>query len=88
MVEVEMHWYDGSLITIKRKDRGWTQLHVSSQTGLSRNQIIAMEKGQFTGGIKYLRKYLDLLGLKIAIIEEPNDLPQLDDLSRLFEEYE
>jgi transcriptional regulator with XRE-family HTH domain len=88
MVEVEMHWYDGSLITIKRKDRGWTQLHVSSQTGLSRNQIIAMEKGQFTGGIKYLRKYLDLLGLKIAIIEEPNDLPQLDDLSRLFEEDE
>ena len=88
MVEVEMHWYDGSLITIKRKDRGWTQLHVSSQTGLSRNQIIAMEKGQFTGGIKYLRKYLDLLGLKIAIIEEPSDLPQLCDLSRLFEEDE
>lgn len=83
-----MQWYDGSLITIKRKDKGWTQLHVSSQIGLSRNQIIAMEKGQFTGGIKYLRKYLDLLGLKIVIIEEPNDLPQLDDLSRLFEEGE
>ena len=58
-----MHWYDGSLITIKRKDKSWTQQHVSTQTGLSRNQIIAMEKGHFTGGIKYLRKYLDLLGL-------------------------
>ena len=83
---LKMHWYDGSLITIKRKERGWTQLHVSSQTGLSRNQIIAMEKGQFTGGIKYLRKYLDLLGLKISIIEEPHDFPQLDDLSCLFED--
>ncbi len=83
-----MHWYDGSLITRKRKDKSWTQQHVSTQTGLSRNQIIAMEKGHFTGGIKYLRKYLDLLGLKIAIIEEQNDLPQLGELSSLFEEDE
>lgn len=83
-----MHWYDGSLITEKRKAKGWTQQDVSIQTGLSRNQIIAMEKGQFTGGIKYLRKYLDSLGLKIAIIEEQSQLPQLDELSSLFEEDE
>ena len=79
-----MHWYDGSLITKKRKEKGWTQRDVSTETGLSRNQIIAMEKGHFTGGIKYLRKYLDLLGLKVAIIEEQDDLPQLDELSSLF----
>ena len=83
-----MHWYDGSLIAVKRKEKGWTQQYVSTQTGLSRNQVIAMEKGRFTGGIKYLRKYLDLLGLKITIIEEQNDLPQLDELSSLFEEDE
>jgi len=83
-----MHWYDGSLIAEKRKEKGWTQRHVSIQTGLSCNQIIAMEKGHFTGGIKYLRKYLDLLGLKIAIIEEQDDLPQLDNLSSLFGENE
>ena len=81
-----MHWYDGSLITKKRKEKGWTQRDVSTETGLSRNQIIAMEKGHFTGGIKYLRKYLDLLGLKVAIIEEQDDLPQLDELSSLFGE--
>lgn len=85
---LKMHWYDGSLITVKRKDKGWTQQHVSTQTGLSRNQVIAMEKGHFTGGIKYLRKYLDLLGLKIVIIEEQNDLPQLNELSNLFGEDE
>ena len=83
-----MHWYDGSLIATKRKEKGWTQLYVSMQTGLSRNQIIAMEKGNFTGGIKYLRKYLDLLGLKIAIIEEHSDFPQLDELSSLFKDDE
>jgi len=83
-----MHWYDGSLIAVKRKEKGWTQQHISTQTGLSCNQIIAMEKGHFTGVIKYLRKYLDLLGLKIAIIEEQNDLPQLEELSSLFEEDE
>lgn len=83
-----MHWYDGSLIAVKRKEKGWTQQYVSTQTGLSRNQVIAMEKGRFTGGIKYLRKYLELLGLKITIIEEQNDLPQLDELSSLFEEDE
>lgn len=47
-----------------------------------------MEKGHFTGGIKYLRKYLELLGLKIAIIAEQNDLPQLNELASLFEEDE
>ncbi|MGJ8693622.1 MAG: helix-turn-helix domain-containing protein [Thalassotalea sp.] len=83
-----MHWYDGSLITKKRKEKGWTQRDISVQTGLNRNQIIAMEKGLFTGGIKYLRKYLDSLGLKIAIIEEQSQLPQLDELSSLFEEDE
>ncbi|MGB0937977.1 MAG: helix-turn-helix domain-containing protein [Colwellia sp.] len=83
-----MNWYDSSLITYKRKEKGWTQYDVSAKTGLSRNQIIAMEKGQFTGGIKYLRKYLDLLGLKITITEELNDLPQLDELSSLFDEDE
>ncbi len=81
-----MHWYDGSLIAKKRKEKAWTQSDVSTETGLSRNQIIAMEKGHFTGGIKYLRKYLDLLGLKIAIIEEQDNLPQLDELSSLFGE--
>ena len=83
-----MHWYKGSLIAVKRKEKGWTQMYVSTQSGLRRNQIMEMVKGHFTGGIKQLRKYLDLLRLKIAIIEEQNDLPQFDELSSLFEEGE
>lgn len=79
-----MHWYDGSLIEKKRKQRGWTQQQVSDLTGLSRNQIIAMEKGNFTGGIKYLRKYLEVLRLRLLIVEETDNLPQLDELSALF----
>lgn len=79
-----MHWYDGSLIERKRKEKGWTQQQVSDLTGLSRNQIIAMEKGTFTGGIKYLRKYLEILRLRLLIVEENTDLPQLDELSSLF----
>ncbi|MBL4909513.1 MAG: helix-turn-helix transcriptional regulator [Alteromonadaceae bacterium] len=83
-----MHWYNGSLIALRRKEKGWTQQNVSSQIGLSRNQIIAMEKGRFTGGIKYLRKYLDLLGLKVTIIENQTDLPQLNELANIFKEDE
>ncbi len=81
-----MQWYDGSVLTDKRKFMGLTQAQVSEQTGLSRNQIIAMEKGNFTGGIRYIRKYLELLGLKIAFEAKQHDVPQFDELTDLFTE--
>tara|TARA_B100000519_G_scaffold6851_1_gene5939 strand:+ start:1831 stop:1989 length:159 start_codon:yes stop_codon:yes gene_type:complete len=50
-----MYCYQARLLRKRRLAQGWTQAHVSKQTGLSRNQIIAMEKGEFFGGVKYLR---------------------------------
>ena len=76
--------YQSELLESKRKAKGWTQAFVSEQTGLSRNQIIAMEKGTFTGGIKYLSKYLDLLQLQTTFVEKKQEFPQLHELAELF----
>lgn len=81
-----MQWYDGAELMNRRKARGWTQADIAEQTGLSKNQIIAMEKGQFSGGIKYLQKYLNIFGLKIAFEEPALKVPQFDELSSLFSE--
>lgn len=49
--------YSGDLLKVRRKARKWTQADVCKKTGLSKNQVIDMEKGRFTGGIKYLLVY-------------------------------
>ncbi|TPV55763.1 helix-turn-helix transcriptional regulator [Aestuariibacter sp. GS-14] len=77
-------YFDGDMLKEKRKQRGWTQAYVSERTGLSKPQIIKIEKGLFSGGIKYLRKYLELLDLEITITEKRNEVPQLDELAELF----
>ena len=79
-----MRYFQGSQLESKRKSQGWTQAYVSEQTGLSRNQIIAMEKGTFTGGIKYLSKYLELLNLQMDFTERRQQFPQLAELADLF----
>lgn len=81
-----MAWYDGKALALRRKEKKLTQNDISTLSGLSRNQIIAMEKGLFTGGIKYLYKYLDTLDLEITITPKPNHLPQLHELASLFDE--
>ena len=48
--------YDAAIIKEKRREKKWTQKQVCEMTSLSKNQVIAIEKGRFSGGIKYLRK--------------------------------
>ena len=79
-------WFNGILLAQIRKKRGLTQKAVSEKTGLSRNQIIAMEKGLFTGGLKYLHRYLCFLNLKLQLVEEQKSYPQFEELSELFKE--
>ncbi len=79
-------WSDGSLLREMRKERGLTQNDISGQTGLSRNQIIAMEKGVFTGGLKYLQRYLTFMDLKQQLVETQKSYPQFEELSELFKE--
>ena len=81
-----MYSYQARLLRKRRLDRGWTQAHVSKHAGLSRNQIIAMEKGTFLGGVKYLQKYLDLLGLTISFVDTTKCVPQFDELHEIFGE--
>lgn len=79
-------YFDGDVLKERRKLHGWTQAYVSEQTGLSKPQIINMEKGLFSGGIKYLRKYLQLLDLEITFSEKSKLVPQFDELSELFKD--
>jgi transcriptional regulator with XRE-family HTH domain len=79
-------FYNGELLKVRRKARKWTQADVCLKTGLSKNQVIAMEKGRFEGGVKYLLKYLDLVGLQITLEQKRYEFPQLEDLPEIFKE--
>ncbi len=81
-----MPWYDGKTLALRRKEKKLTQKDIANISGLSRNQIIAMEKGLFTGGIKYLFKYLEILDLEITITAKPSHRPQLHQLASMFSE--
>jgi len=81
-----MPWFNGNMLVQRRKEEKLTQNDIANITGLSRNQIIAMEKGLFSGGIKYLYKYLEVLALEITITTKPNSKPQLHELANIFSE--
>ena len=81
-----MYCYQARLLRKRRLAQGWTQTYVSKQTGLSRNQIVAMEKGEFLGGVKYLQKYLDLLDLTLSFVDKTECVPQFDELHEIFGE--
>ena len=68
-MKYHISYFDPLPIIQARKARGLTQRDIAEQTGLSRNQIIAMEKGVFSGGVKYLHRYLIFLGLMVAIVD-------------------
>lgn len=76
--------YDATIIKEKRREKKWTQKQVCEMTGLSKNQVIAIEKGRFSGGIKYLRKYLEILDLQMTIEVKRYDFPQLHELHDMF----
>lgn len=78
--------FDGSALKQKRRERKLTQQDIAEKTGLSRNQVIAMEKGTFTGGVKYLLRYLEFLNMKIQLIDNIRSFPQLEELADLFRE--
>lgn len=78
--------FNGEILKLRRLARGWTQIDICKRTGLSKNQVIAMEKGRFTGGIKYLQKYLDAVDLQIILEQKRHEYPQFDDLADIFKE--
>jgi len=78
--------FDGTALKQKRRERKLTQQDIAEKTGLSRNQVIAMEKGTFTGGVKYLLRYLEFLNMKIQLTDNIPSFPQLEELADLFRE--
>ncbi len=79
-------WYPGEQLKERRLKNRWTQAQAAQLTGLSRTQVVAMEQGVFTGGIKYLRKYTELLRLEISFVEKSTEFPQFEELAELFRE--
>jgi len=77
-------WFDGSAFREKRKAQGWTQQQAAELAGLSRGQIIAIEKGTFTGGLKYLRRYMNLVRLELQF--RTKGFPQFEELREMFGE--
>lgn len=79
-------WYPGEQLKERRLKNRWTQAQVAQLTGLSRTQVIAMEQGVFVGGIRYLRKYTELVGLEISFVEKSTEFPQFNELAELFKD--
>lgn len=69
-----------------RKRSEQTQKRLSEVTGLPQSTLSEIENGRFTGSLDILERYLDALGLELAVTEKAQRLPDWDELDTLFED--
>jgi putative transcriptional regulator len=55
-----------------RGQREWTQEHLASQLGVSRQTVIAIETGRYDPSLPLAFKIAEVFGLKIEEIFSPN----------------
>ena len=68
-----------SLVRQARKDRGWTQVQLAEHSGVSRDWIIALEKGKPSLEIALVLRTLKALHLTLNL-ESQDEQPQPDDV--------
>lgn len=73
----------GDQIRQKRLNRGLTQAELASLAGLTRQKVIAVEKGSLSVGMAAYARVLASLDCELAVV--PAALPTLDDIQGLFE---
>ncbi|MGE8147365.1 helix-turn-helix transcriptional regulator [Pseudomonas frederiksbergensis] len=67
----------------KRMNRGLTQANLAQLAGLTRQKIIAVEKGSTSIGVIAYARVLGALDCELAVI--PAAMPTLEELGGLFE---
>jgi len=84
LMKYSIQFFDPEPLIAARKQRGLTQQDIAQRTGLSRTQIVAMEKGTFSGGVKYLHRYLIDMGLMVSIVANHPKYPEFEQLAEIF----
>jgi transcriptional regulator with XRE-family HTH domain len=73
----------GIQIRDKRLSRGLTQADLAQIAGLTRQKVIAVEKGTLSVGMSAYARVLGALDCELAVI--PAAMPTLDEVQDLFE---
>lgn len=73
----------GEQIRQKRLNRGLTQAELAARAGLTRQKVIAVEKGSLSAGMAAYARVLAGLDCELAVV--PAAMPTLDDIQGLFE---
>ncbi|WP_454833903.1 MULTISPECIES: helix-turn-helix transcriptional regulator [Pseudomonas] len=72
----------GKQIREKRMNRGLTQAKLAELAGLTRQKVIAVEKGTLSVSMSAYARVLDALDCEFAVI--PAAMPTLEELGELF----
>jgi transcriptional regulator with XRE-family HTH domain len=75
---------NGSKIASARKELNFTQKYVAEKTGINKSTLSQIENGKFSGSLDILERYLDALGLQLAVAPKKRKLPDWDELDNLF----
>ncbi|MDR0279626.1 MAG: helix-turn-helix domain-containing protein [Paucimonas sp.] len=70
-------------IRLRRLNRGLTQADLASLAGLTRQKVIAVEKGSMAVGMSAYAKVLAALDCELEVI--PAAMPTLDEIHGLFD---
>jgi transcriptional regulator with XRE-family HTH domain len=73
----------GIQIREKRLSRGLTQADLAQIAGLTRQKVVAVEKGTLSVGVSAYARVLGALDCELAVI--PAVMPTLDEVQDLFE---
>ncbi|TPG81361.1 helix-turn-helix domain-containing protein [Pseudomonas arsenicoxydans] len=73
----------GTQIRQKRINRGLTQVQLAKLAGLTRQKVIAVEKGTLTVGMIAFARVLAALDSELSVI--PAAMPTLEELEGLFD---
>lgn len=64
----------GTIVRVRRKELGVTQLHLAELAGVNVNTIYNLERGEGNLTLNVLSKILDVLGLEIKLVVKSKNL--------------
>lgn len=73
----------GTLIRRRRLNRGLTQARLAVLAGITRQKVIAIEKGDLTVGMAAYARVVGALDCEFALV--PAALPTLDEIQGIFD---
>lgn len=76
----------GKAVQKARKSKGYTQQSLSKLTGVHKSTISEIENGRFTGSFDIFERVLEGVQLQFEVGPKTHQLPDWDDIDKLFAE--